>query len=101
MSDENIEIYFLVYHVKPSLDNIQDNKYGGAYASCWIEAKNERQAMKIAENKIVQNHWIVFELDECFKAEKANYTKGSNQLEFYEQALMDKLVLTFHTYPIE
>jgi len=96
-----MEVYFLVYHVKPSLDKTKSIKVGGAYVSCWVNAINEVEAMKIAENEIALNYWIILTLDECYKAEIDNYLVGSNQREHYEQAIIDKWLLIFHTYPTE
>ncbi len=87
-------MYFLVYHVKPDSDNRDD--IGGAYVSCWIDSSTEQ----IAITEIKALKWNILEIDTCYEVKKKNLKKPG-EIEFYSQALIDKWVLIFHTYPLE
>jgi hypothetical protein len=93
-------MYFLVYHVKPLPGSNNRQDIGAAYVSCWIEATTEQKAKKIAITQIKAVKWEVLEIDECYEINKKNLDRPG-QIESYNQALIDKWVLRFHTYPLE
>ena len=94
-------MYFFVYHVKPSPKMKNAANIAGAYVSCWIEAASITIAEKVAEKKIELTDWQIIELDESFEIGEDHYSKDSESFQFYKQALIDKWVLRFHTYPFE
>lgn len=95
-------MYFIIYHVKP-LSAAQDlANIEGAYVSCWVEANSLTKASKIARNEIIGlAKWEIMGMDEAYEIKEEYYTEDSSGLEFYKQALVDKWVLRFHTYPSE
>jgi hypothetical protein len=96
-----MKMYFLVYHAQPQ-PGLKDAKdIGGAYVSCWIEADSIDQADTIARQEIATVKWDVVEKEEAYEVNADDYSSDADGLELYQQALVDKWVLTFHTYPIE
>jgi glucan phosphorylase len=95
------EIYFLIYHVKPLGQLYNAENIGGAYVSCWIEGQSLKEAKSTALKQIKLAKWEVLEIDEARLVNEKYYRKRSTGLEFYEQALLDKWVLRFHTYPVK
>jgi hypothetical protein len=96
-----MKMYFLVYHVQPRPDLEDADDVGGAYVSCWIEADSLKQAEQIAKQEIGDLRWDILEKDDSFEIDPKTYTPDSDGFEFYQQALIDKIVLRIHTYPIE
>jgi len=94
-------VYFLVYHVLPRPDLEDAEDIGGAYVSCWIEADSLRQADAISRQEIGDAKWDILEREEAFEIKTDHYASDSDGYEFYQQALIDKWVLRFHTYPTE
>ena len=90
-----------MYHVKPSLDLENAGNIDGAYVSCWIKAISVTEADKIAQDEIGLGKGNVLEWEDAYEIKKENYSNNSAGLEFYKQALIDKWVLRFHTYPVE
>ena len=90
-----------MYHVKPLPDLKNTDNIAGAYVSCWIEASSMIKADKIAIDEIGLAKWNVLERDDAYEIKEEYYSDNSTGLEFYKQALIDKWVLRFHTYPIE
>ncbi|MDO3624679.1 hypothetical protein [Mucilaginibacter sp. BT774] len=72
---------------------------GVAYVSCWIEADSIKQAEQIAMQEIGDLKWNIIEKDDAYELEPAGYTPDSDGFELYQKALIDKIVLRFHTYP--
>jgi len=97
-----MKIYFALYHVKPLPSAENTANIGGAYISCWIETTSLTKAHKIARDEIIRlAKWEIVEMDEAYEIKEEYYTEDSSGLEFYKQALIDKWVLVFHTYPME
>ena len=94
-------MYFLIYHVRPLPELNNSEGIGGAYVSCWIEAGSLKQADSISRQEIGLANWEILERDEAYKIKSYDYSRESDGYEFYQQALIDKWVLRFHTYPIE
>ena len=92
-------MYYFVFHVQPR-PNLEDaNNIGGAYVSCWIEANVITEAEQIAIKKIDGLKWNIIEKEDSFELEPGHYVSDADGFEFYQQALIDKLVLRFHVYP--
>jgi hypothetical protein len=94
-------MYFLLFHVQPRPDLEDADDIGGAYVSCWIEADSIKQAEQITKWKIGDLKWNILEKDDAYELIPDHYTPDSAGFEFYQQALIDKMVLCFHTYPAE
>ncbi|PSR54089.1 hypothetical protein AHMF7605_11435 [Adhaeribacter arboris] len=94
-------MFLLIYHGKPQSQTGDLEDVGGAYIKCWIESENFDQADTTAQQEIEGMGWNVLELDEAFTITREDYSEDLNELEYYEQALIDKEVFLFHTYPIE
>jgi hypothetical protein len=78
-----------------------DSNIGGAFVGCWIEAASLKKAINIAIEKINENDWDIIKKDQAVRIKEGHYSNNDSGFEFYQQALMDKCVLRFHTYPKE
>jgi len=96
-----MKMYFLLFHVQPRPDLEDADDIGGAYVSCWIEADSIKQAEQIAKQEIGDLRWDILEKEDAFEITEDYYDKDSDGYEYYEQALIDELVIVFHTYPME
>ena len=96
-----MEIYFFIFHVQPRPDPEDADNVGGAYVNCWIKADSITGAQQIARQKIDDLKWHILEKDNAFELPPGHYSPDSDGFEFYQQALIDKFVLRFHTYPAE
>lgn len=94
------KMYFLTFHGQPN-PNTRESEIGGAYINCWIEANTEDQADQIARTKISEASWTIIDREECYEIKRSDYFNKPQGLNYFEQALIDKWVLVFHTYPIE
>lgn len=76
-------------------------EYGGAYVNCWIEAPDLGDAVCRALAAIQSAGWTPDEIHRGFQTTREAYTGDGDGLEYFEQALIDKEVCVFHTYPVE
>ena len=94
-------MYLLTYHVQPNPHNPEHEEIGGAYVNCYIEADTFEEADFIAKGDLEKNQWRILELDDARIVSREDYADEDEDLEFYQQALIDKEVFVFHMYPIE
>ena len=92
-------MYLLTYHVLPSAEHPETNELGGAYVNCFIERKDLLSAEQTARQLVENERWEIDKLDNSQLLESENDV-GDEKLEYYRQALIDKEVLVFHSYPI-
>ena len=90
---------FITYHVRPTEEFDNEEGIGGAYVNCFIESESSQQAQEIAKKQITELKWEIFELEELTHMDQD--TVSEEKREYYEQALIDKEVFVFYTYPIE
>jgi hypothetical protein len=93
------EVYFVLFEATPRRDAKVDSDVAGAYVSCWIERPTRDEAVRVARTGIEENGWIVGDPDEAYEVNAATYPPGKNGREFFQQALIDKEVFVYHTFP--
>jgi hypothetical protein len=93
-----MKMFYLIYHGRPN-KNYPDKSVAGGQIGCWIETTTIQNADKIARHLIEEQHWGNIKKDQ-FKTVKPNsIDKDSEHFQYYDQALIDKEVLVFYTYP--
>jgi hypothetical protein len=71
----------------------------GARVNCWIERSTLDEAVSAARAGIEAQGWIVNEHDEAYEVDETTYPPGKDGREYFEQALIDKEVFVFYTFP--
>ncbi|MCB9173473.1 MAG: hypothetical protein H6589_02600 [Flavobacteriales bacterium] len=94
-------MFLLTYNVKPNTTNVEYIETCGAFVNCFIEADSFDEANLIARGGIEMNDWRIIELEEFKTITYDDFLDDSDKREYYEQALIDKEVFVFHTYPNE
>lgn len=93
-----MKIFYLIYEGRPNKD-YHDKSIAGGHIGCWIETTDIKTADKIARDLIEEQNWDILKKDK-FKTIKSNsIDKESEHYQYYEQALMDKEVIVFYTFP--
>ncbi len=92
-------MFLLTYHVKPTVDR-QDNKgTSGAFVNCYIITDSLKTADKIARREIKEQNWDILEQEDAQTVDSESI--ADDKREYYNQALIDKTVFVFYTYPEE
>ena len=93
-------MYFFTFQASPTPDAKELHTAGGAYVSCWIQHSDRHAAEQRARDLIQEYGWEVEELEEGAIVSSADYDRDDEDREFYEQALVEREVLVFNTWPI-
>ncbi len=94
-------MYYFLFEATPSLRHPETNEVGGAFVNCWIVANTLADAEIVARKTICDQNWIVDEPEEAFEVTRSFYDKESSSLQYYDQAVVDKEVYVFHSFPVE
>lgn len=92
-------MFFFTFLAVPTPDAQEFHEAGGAYVSCWIQGTDRHRAEERATELIHEYGWSVEALEEGAVVTRADYDEGDEDLEFFEQALMEQEVLVFNTWP--
>jgi hypothetical protein len=92
-------MFFLQFSATPRHGACIAHEAGGALVNCWIERPNLEEAIGFARRGIEAEGWNAGEPDLAHAVDAAAYPPRTQQREYFEQALIDKEVLVFHTYP--
>jgi hypothetical protein len=91
-------MYLLRYRVLPNADHANGGEVGGAYVNGWMDLASIAEAKARAMDMIREEGWIVESLDEARAVDRSECDDADGAACF-DQALIDKTVLMFHTWP--
>lgn len=77
------------------------SRIGGAYVNCWIEAMTERDAIAISHAQLRDAAWVPGAVGSVTVVAKNDYLTDEAGRAYFEQALLDGVVLVFHTWPTD
>jgi C4-dicarboxylate-specific signal transduction histidine kinase len=80
----------------PDTDNFAVSS--GAYVNAWVEATSERQALAVASREVKEAGWRIESLEAVHPTVRDDYADDDSGLEYFEQALIDGIVLVFHSW---
>ena len=92
-------MYLLRYRAKPKPDHAQVGEIGGAYINCWMDLDSMEAAKAQAMDTINEEGWTVDSLDVAEVVLRSTCDEKNGT--YFDQALIDKTVLVFHTWPID
>lgn len=94
-------MHLLTIYATTLPEHAKHGKYGGAYVSCWIEREDFVLAEAVACSLIAESGWKVIRVEETSMVDDSTYDEDDENRKYYEQALIDKEVLVFHTFPMD
>ena len=92
-------MFFVQFEATPRRDARVEPAAAGAYVNCWIERPTLYEAVEDARGRIEEQGWIAGEPDEAYEVDETDYPPGQAGREYFQQALIDKWVLVFYTFP--
>jgi hypothetical protein len=92
-------MYLFTFLAVPTPDAKEFHEAGGAYVNCWILGDDRDRAEERASELIEEYGWDVEALEEGAIVSGADYPQDDEDRVFYEQALVEREVLVFNTWP--
>ncbi len=93
-------VFYLVLEVFPKPTSAAYGIKDGAYAACWAVAADARSAERRARALLEELGWDIECVDECRRVERREFLEQPESLAHFDQAAMDGIVITLHTWPL-
>ena len=94
-------LFLITLVARPRENTDAFRESGGAYVNAWIDAASENQALEQAQREVRDAGWTVESVDDVALVQRTDYEEDDPSLEYFDQALLDKEVLVFHTWPVD
>ena len=95
------QIYLITIRVRPDQGSPEHTDSGGAYVNAFVDRSSQTEAIETAERGLEEAGWLVDEIGEISLVARADYSGDDENLQYFDQALVDGEVLIFHTWPNE
>ena len=74
-------------------------EFGGATINVWTTEESEDGARANAVREVTEAGWQVQSIEETFLLAREDFVESADGLEYFEQVLLDGIVLVVYTYP--
>ena len=91
-------LYVVRYEASPLPGSDDFATCSGAAVNVWVDASTEQQALAIAAREVQDAGWRIDSLEDVFPITRDDYSEDTTGLNYFEQALIDGIVLVFHTW---
>ena len=95
-------MYLFTFLAVPTPDAKEFHEAGGAYVNCWIlgDDRSDRDAAEERARELIEEYgWDIEALEEGAIVSSADHPQDDEDRVFYEQALVEREVLVFNTWP--
>ena len=93
-------MFFLRLETHPKPSHADYGAVDGAWAACWVASEDPEEAEKAARAFLEDLGWDIETLAESYPVTRGQYPSQSESLERFDQAVIDGIVVTLHTWPV-
>lgn len=90
-------VQIIKFEVVPMPGNLADGATG-AYVNIYVRTSSETEALETAYREIEQARWQVLSKEDVFSINHETISDFIDAYEYYEQCLLEGIVLVFHTW---
>ena len=94
-------VFVVIVEALPGIGSDDFMSYGGAYISVFTTDSTESDAIATANREISDAGWQFKSIDSVSLVTRSDYDDEHESLQYYEQALIDGIVLVIHTFPAD
>ncbi|MGI8980716.1 MAG: hypothetical protein ACR2FY_15930 [Pirellulaceae bacterium] len=99
MMEVTNRMYFVQFLATPRKNARTAPESAGAFVNCWIERPSLAEAINTARESVEAEGWIVDEPEMAHQVDAGHYSESDEGEQYFKQALIDKEVFVFHTFP--
>lgn len=89
----------IMVDASPLPDTAVFAEFGGATINVYTTEESEAEALAIATQEILEAGWQVRFIEDTFLLTRGDLAATPEASQYFEQALLDGIVLVVHTYP--
>jgi len=94
-------LYLVTIEALPNAGTEDFDEFGGAYVNAYIVEDTEAAALASAQREIAEAGWSCKSVEKVAYVTNEDFAEDDEGIESFKQALVDGVVLDFHTYPVE
>lgn len=94
------KLYVITLRARPAPNTSEFAELGGAFVNVWVDASARDEALHRATAEVKDVGWVVEEIEGVVAVSRADYEEDDPNLEYFDQALIDRLVCVFHEWPV-
>jgi hypothetical protein len=94
-------LYLVTIEALPNAGTDDFADFGGAYVNVYVSEASEAAALASAQREITEAGWSCKTVEKVAYVTREDFSDSDEGIESFEQALVDGVVLDFHTYPVE
>ncbi len=91
-------LYLVRLEARPGPNARNDSGCSGAHVNCWLRADTETDAQSQALAEVRSEGWVPGPVQSVQRVRREDYAEDPSGREYFEQALIDGVVLVFHTW---
>jgi hypothetical protein len=95
---EGDRLYLVRLEARPGPNLRDDSSRSGAYVNGWVRADTETEAQSKAIAEVRSEGWVPGPVESVRRVRREDYAEEPSGREYFEQALIDGVVLIFHTW---
>ena len=92
-------VYVVSLEARPAPDSPEFSQIAGAFVNVYAKTNSQTEALRMAIAEIADAQWIILAMQEDYLLSRDEASGSPEVLSYYEQALIDGVVLVFHNYP--
>jgi len=92
-------IYVVIVEASPPPGSDKFFEFGGAYINVYTTSQTEGDAIAVATAEVREAGWQLDAIDGVNWATRSDFPDIESGLEYFEQALLDGVVVVVHTFP--
>ena len=93
------EVRAVLLEARPSHESPEFKEVAGAFVNIYVTARLEAEALAIASSEIAEAGWLIVAVEDQYSLTRAEAQAAPDLLPYFQQALLDGIVLVFHNYP--
>lgn len=90
-------VYYLMIEAVPERSNAESNDAKGAFVNLWAKAETEQHALKMAENYLAKEKWLVEKVEEICIANR-EHLEDADSLDCYDEACRSGIGAVFYIW---
>jgi hypothetical protein len=91
-------LYVVSYDAEPLPSSESFASCSGAAVNVWVSSPTEKEALDVASREVQEAGWRITTPGSIRRTVRTDYTDAPEGLPYFEQALLDGVVVVFHTW---
>ena len=94
-------LYLVTIEALPLPGSEESESYGGAYINVYTKDQSEADALATAGREVTEAGWVSRSVENIEFVTREDFAEEDDGIEYFDQALVDGIVVVVHTYPNE